>query len=149
MSASLRVSAEQTHDIFDTVINDGSFSNLITAVKAAGLVETLKGPGPFTVFAPSDDAFKALPHGTVERLLKPENKEELVRILKSHVIAGKIMSADLKGKKFSRKAVGGVELLFDGNDSIKVNKAKIVTLDILASNGVIQVIDAVIMPTKG
>jgi uncharacterized surface protein with fasciclin (FAS1) repeats len=108
----------------------------------------LKGKGPFTVFAPSDQAFESLPAGTLERLLKPEHRTELVHILKNHVVSGGLMSDEVRGKKFSRKSLAGVELTIDGHDNIKVNKAHINTADIGASNGVIHIIDAVLVPPQ-
>ena len=120
-------------------------TTLVAAVTAAGLVDTLKGEGPFTVFAPSDAAFAALPAGTVEDLLKPENKDKLTALLTYHVIAGKVMAADLtEGMKAA--TVNGAEVTITLDGGAKVNGATISTADIAASNGVIHVIDAVIMP---
>ena len=104
------------HDIVDTAVAAGSFKTLVAAVTAAGLVDTLKGAGPFTVFAPSDDAFAKLPAGTVGELVKPENKEKLTKILKLHVIPGKVMAADVKGKKMSPASASGETLDVDGTD---------------------------------
>lgn len=132
-------------DIVDTAVSAGSFTTLVAAVKAAGLVETLKGPGPFTVFAPTDAAFAALPAGTVESLLKPENKDQLVSILTYHVIPGKVMSGDLS-EGLMAKTVQGSEVMITLAGGPKVNGANITTPDIAASNGVIHVIDAVILP---
>jgi uncharacterized surface protein with fasciclin (FAS1) repeats len=109
-------------------------------------VDTLKGAGPYTVFAPSDEAFAKLPKGTVEDLLKPENKEKLKSILTYHVIPGKVMAADIKGKKTSVKTVQGSDLAVDATDGVKVNDANVVTADVAASNGVIHIIDSVVMP---
>ena len=148
MSVALKVAVENTHDIIDAVQNNGSLTKLVAAVKAAGLVETLKGAGPFTVFAPSDDAFKKMPAGAVENLLKPENKAELVRLLKYHAIAGRVSSSELKGKKFNRKSVEGAELALDGTEGVSVNRVKMVGADIDASNGVIHVIDTILVPPK-
>ena len=134
------------HDIVDTAVAAGTFKTLVAAVTAAGLVETLKSTGPFTVFAPSDTAFAKLPHGTVEELVKPENKAKLVKILTLHVISGKVMAADVTGKKLSPKSVEGEELHVDGTHGVVVNGAKVVTADIACTNGVIHVIDAVLMP---
>jgi len=134
------------HDIVDTAVAAGAFNTLVAAVKAAGLVETLKGSGPFTVFAPSDEAFKMLPAGTVENLLKPENKATLTKILTLHVISGKVMSTDLAGQKATPMSVAGEALHVDGTHGVTVNGAKVVTADIACSNGVIHVIDAVLMP---
>ena len=135
----------QEMDIVDTAVGAGSFTTLVAAVTAAGLVETLKGPGPFTVFAPTDAAFAALPAGTVENLLKPENKDQLVAVLTYHVIPGKVMSTDLsEGLKAATVQGGEVTVTLDGGP--KVNGANITTADIAATNGVIHVIDAVILP---
>ena len=126
----------------------GSFNTLVTAVKAAGLVDTLKGPGPFTVFAPTDEAFAKLPGETVENLLKPENKQQLVAILTYHVVPGKVMSKDLVGKKTMAKTVAGTQVSIDATDGVRVDNAKVVKADIEASNGVIHVIDTVIIPKE-
>ncbi|MDT8857756.1 fasciclin domain-containing protein [Paracoccaceae bacterium Fryx2] len=135
----------QDMDIVDTAVGAGSFTTLVAAVTAAGLVETLKGPGPFTVFAPTDAAFAALPAGTVEDLLKPENKDKLTSILTYHVVPGKVMSTDLtEGMKAATVQGGEVTITLDGG--AKVNGAAVSTADIEASNGVIHVIDAVILP---
>lgn len=132
-------------DIVDTAVGAGNFTTLVAAVQAAGLVETLKGPGPFTVFAPTDAAFAALPAGTVEDLLKPENKDKLVAILTYHVVPGAVMSTDLtEGMK--AKTVNGAEVTITLEGGAKVNGAVISTADIKATNGVIHVIDAVILP---
>lgn len=135
-------------DIVDTAVDAGSFKTLVAAVEAAGLVETLKGAGPFTVFAPTDDAFAALPAGTVEDLLKPENKEKLTQILTYHVVPGKVMAADLKGKTTEAETVEGSTVSVDGTDGVTVNGAKVVKADVTASNGVIHAIDTVLMPKK-
>jgi uncharacterized surface protein with fasciclin (FAS1) repeats len=134
-------------DIVETAAKAGQFNTLAAALKAAGLVDTLKGPGPFTVFAPTDEAFKKLPAGTVESLLKPENKSELVKVLTYHVVPGKVMSADLAGKKTKAKTVQGATLAIDASSTgVSVDEAKVVKPDIAADNGVIHVIDAVVMP---
>lgn len=133
-------------DIVDTAVGAGSFTTLVAAVQAAGLVETLKGAGPFTVFAPTDEAFKKLPAGTVESLLKPENKDQLVKILTYHVIPGKVMSKDIAGKTMMVKTVQGSEASIDATNGVKIDAATVVTADVEASNGVIHVIDTVIMP---
>ncbi|MCB1448931.1 MAG: fasciclin domain-containing protein [Nitratireductor sp.] len=133
-------------DIVDTAVAAGSFKTLVAAVQAAGLVDTLKGEGPFTVFAPTDEAFAALPAGTVEDLLKPENKDKLVKILTYHVVAGKVMSTDLKDDMMAKTVEGG-EVKIDLDNGPMVNDAKVVTADVAADNGVIHVIDKVIMPT--
>jgi uncharacterized surface protein with fasciclin (FAS1) repeats len=133
-------------DIVDTAAGAGQFKTLVAAVEAAGLVDTLKGDGPFTVFAPTDEAFAKLPDGTVDDLLKPENKDKLVAILTYHVVPGKIMSGDISGKSTEVKTVQGDMLSVDATDGVKVDEAKVVKADIDASNGVIHVIDTVVMP---
>jgi uncharacterized surface protein with fasciclin (FAS1) repeats len=133
-------------DIVDTAVKAGTFKTLVVAAKAAGLVDTLKGPGPFTVFAPTDAAFAKLPKGTVASLLKPENKAKLVAILTYHVVPGKVMAGQVAGKKLSVKTVQGGKIAVDGTNGVKVNGAKVVAADIEASNGVIHVIDKVILP---
>ena len=133
-------------DIVDTAVNAGSFNTLVAAVQAAGLVETLKGPGPFTVFAPTDEAFAALPAGTVESLLKPENKATLVSILTYHVVPGKTVSSDLAGRQLQVATVQGSTVDIDGTSGVQVDDANVVQADIGATNGVIHVIDKVIMP---
>lgn len=134
-------------DIVDTASSNGSFTTLVAAVKAAGLDDTLKGLGPFTVFAPTDEAFKKLPAGTVENLLKPENKAELTKILTYHVVPGKVMAADIKGKTTNAKTVEGSNLAIDATGSaVKVGTASVSAADVTASNGVIHVIDTVVMP---
>ena len=140
------VPARAADDIVDTAVKAGSFNTLVAAVKAAGLVETLKGVGPFTVFAPTDEAFAKLPKGTVEDLLKPENKAKLTSILTYHVVPGKIMSKDIAGKALKAKSVQGAEISVDATKGVMVDAAKVVTADIETSNGVIHVIDTVIMP---
>jgi uncharacterized surface protein with fasciclin (FAS1) repeats len=135
-----------SHDIVDTAVAAGSFKTLVAAVTAAGLVETLKGTGPFTVFAPSDDAFAKLPAGTVDSLVLPENKAKLAAILTLHVMPGKVMAADVAGKKLTPASVQGEALHVDGTTGVTVNGAKVVTADIACSNGVIHVIDTVLMP---
>ena len=132
-------------DIVDIAVEAGSFTTLVAAVQAAGLVETLKSEGPFTVFAPTDEAFAALPEGTVEDLLKPENKDQLTAILTYHVVPGKVMSGDLSNNMMATTAQGGdVTIMTDGG--VTVDGASVVQADIEASNGVIHVIDAVILP---
>lgn len=134
-------------DIVDTAVGAGQFNTLAAALKAAGLVETLKGPGPFTVFAPTDEAFKKLPAGTLEDLLKPENKQKLVEVLTYHVVPSKIMSADLAGKKTDVSTVQGSTLTVDASGGgVIVNNAKVVSADVAADNGVIHVIDTVVLP---
>jgi uncharacterized surface protein with fasciclin (FAS1) repeats len=133
-------------DIVDTAIAAGQFSTLVAAVQAAGLVDTLKSEGPFTVFAPTDAAFAALPEGTVENLLKPENKDQLVAVLTYHVVAGKVMSADIAGKTMEVDSVQGSAISVNAMNGVMVDNANVVTADIETSNGVIHVIDAVILP---
>jgi uncharacterized surface protein with fasciclin (FAS1) repeats len=132
-------------DIVDTAVEAGSFSTLVAAVEAAGLVDTLKGEGPFTVFAPTDEAFAALPEGTVEDLLKPENKDQLTQILTYHVVPGKVMSTDLtNGMEAGTVEGSDVTIMTEGG--VMVEDASVTTADVEASNGVIHVIDKVIMP---
>ena len=128
-------------DIVDVAVKAGSFKTLVAAVKAAGLVETLKGDGPFTVFAPTDEAFAKLPKGTVEDLLKPENKDKLVSILTYHVVAGKVKSSDLLSTT-SAETVNGQK----ASIGLRVGNANVIKADIGASNGVIHVIDTVLIP---
>jgi uncharacterized surface protein with fasciclin (FAS1) repeats len=135
-------------DVVDTAVEAGSFKTLVAAVQAAGLVETLKGKGPFTVFAPTDDAFAKLPAGTVESLLKPENKDKLVSILTYHVVPGRVASGDLAGKKTEAKTVQGGTLAIDATSGVKVNDATVVTADVEATNGIIHVVDTVILPSS-
>lgn len=146
MALPVSAARAETKDIVDTAVGAGKFSTLVAAVKAAGLVDTLKGPGPFTVFAPTDEAFAKLPKGTVEDLLKPENKEKLAAILTYHVVPGKVMAADIAGKKTNVKSVQGSELAVDASSGVKINEATVTTADIATSNGVIHVIDTVVMP---
>ncbi len=148
MSAAVKSVHQNKSDILETAKHSGSLKRFVAAVEAAALADMLKGTGPFTVFAPSDQAFESLPSGTLEHLLKPEHRTELVHVLKNHVVSGELLSEATRGKKFSRKSLAGVELTIDGHDNIKVNKAHINTADIGASNGVIHVIDAVLVPPK-
>ena len=136
-------------DIVDTAVEAGSFNTLVAAVKAAELVDTLKGEGPFTVFAPTDDAFAKLPEGTLDELLKPENKEKLQAILTYHVVAGKVMAADVVGLE-SATTVQGADIAIEVKDGevILNGASKVVTTDIETSNGVIHVIDSVILPPE-
>ena len=136
----------KAQDIVDTAIAAGQFNTLVAAVQAAGLVDVLKGDGPFTVFAPTDDAFAALPEGTVENLLKPENKDQLVAVLTYHVVPGKFMSSDIAGEKTEVASVEGSELSVDATDGVKVDGAVVVAADIETTNGVIHVIDQVVLP---
>jgi uncharacterized surface protein with fasciclin (FAS1) repeats len=133
-------------DIVDTAVSAGSFTTLVTALKAAGLVDTLKGEGPFTVFAPTDAAFAQLPEGTLEDLLKPENKDKLTAILTYHVVGGKVLAKDVVNLT-SAKTVNGKELAIKaGAEGVKVDNANVTKTDIETSNGVIHVIDAVLLP---
>jgi uncharacterized surface protein with fasciclin (FAS1) repeats len=146
-------------DIVDTAVSAGSFNTLVAAVQAAGLVETLKGEGPFTVFAPTDEAFAALPEGTVENLLKPENKEQLVAILTYHVVPGKVTASEVMGKQVMPRTVEGQSLYINGlpADAVLVGSketsdsselASVVSADVMADNGVIHVIDKVLLPPQ-
>lgn len=133
-------------DIVETAIDAGSFNTLVAALEAGGLVETLKGEGPFTVFAPTDEAFAKLPEGTVESLLKPENKDELVAILSYHVVSGEVTAKQVVELKEAETVNGQlVEISVEG-DTVKVDDAEVIQTDIEASNGVIHVIDTVILP---
>ena len=133
-------------DIVDVAAANGSFNTLVAAVKAGGLVDTLKGKGPFTVFAPTDEAFAKLPAGTVEMLLMPENKDKLVSILTYHVVSGKVMAADVV-KVDSAPTVQGTNVMVKVNDgSVMINNATVIIADVKASNGVIHAIDTVLMP---
>lgn len=136
-----------TPDIVDTAIAAGSFTTLVAAVQAAGLVETLKSPGPFTVFAPTDDAFAKLPAGTVDTLLKPENRGKLTDILTYHVVAGRVPAEKLIGLRGRVKTVQGGNLHIDGRNGVKINKSNVITPDIETSNGIIHVIDTVLLPS--
>ena len=136
----------ETRDIVDTAVAAGSFNTLAKALTAADLIGTLKGKGPFTVFAPTDEAFAKLPAGTLESLLKPENKAKLQRILTYHVVAGHVMAADVV-KLHSAKTVSGDTItIATHGGAVTVDAARVTKTDILASNGVIHVIDAVILP---
>jgi uncharacterized surface protein with fasciclin (FAS1) repeats len=135
------------HDIVDTAVAAGSFTTLVAAVGAAGLADTLKGEGPFTVFAPTDAAFAALPAGTVDDLVKPENKDKLTAILLLHVLPGAVRADDVTGKVLDPATVGGATVHVDGTDGVTVNGARVVTADIMCTNGVIHAIDTVLLPT--
>jgi uncharacterized surface protein with fasciclin (FAS1) repeats len=137
---------EQKKNIVDTAMAAGSFTTLAKALTAAGLVDTLKGAGPFTVFAPNDAAFAKLPAGTLDALINAPSKEKLIALLKLHVISGKVMSAEIKGKSIAPRSLQGEDLRIDGANGVTVNGSKIVTADVDCSNGVIHVIDTVIMP---
>ena len=139
---------EATPDIVDTAVAAGSFETLVAAVGAAGLVDTLKGDGPFTVFAPTDEAFAKLPEGTVADLLKPENKDKLTAILAYHVVPAKVTS-DQVTDGLTAGTVQGQELAFDVDyGTVKVGNATVVQADVMASNGVIHVIDTVLLPAE-
>ena len=137
---------ESEPDIVDIAASNDNFSTLVAAVTAAGLVDTLKGDGPFTVFAPTNEAFAALPAGTVESLLLPENKDQLVAILTYHVVPGAVTSDQLAGQRLSVATVNGESVHVDGTDGVMVDNATVTTADIMASNGVIHVIDTVLLP---
>ena len=136
-----------TKNIVETAIEAGSFKTLVAAVTAAGLAETLQGEGPFTVFAPTDEAFAKIPAATITDLLKPENKEKLAGILTYHVVSGKVLAADA-AKLTSAKTVNGQEIKIDATSGVKINDATVTTADVEASNGVIHIIDAVLMPSS-
>ena len=136
-------------DIVDTAVSAGQFKTLAAAFGAADLVATLKGTGPFTVFAPTDEAFAKLPPETVQNLLKPENKDQLTAILKYHVVPGRVMAADVVKLQTAKTANGSTFSIRKQGDGVMVNDAKVTATDIQASNGVIHVIDAVILPPKG
>jgi len=145
MLAGLAIPAvAQAADIVDTAVAAGSFTTLVTAVKAAGLVQTLKSKGPFTVFAPNDAAFAKLPPGTLDALLK--NKAKLRAVLKYHVVPGRVKAADVAGKSLEVATVEGQPVSIDGTFGVRVNDAHVVQPDIDASNGVIHVIDTVLLP---
>jgi len=146
MAATSPVRAQHPKDIVDTAVAAGSFNTLAKALTAADLVTTLNGPGPFTVFAPTDEAFAKLPAGTVENLLKPENKAMLRRVLTYHVVPGRVTAADVVKVSFA-KAVSGDTLSIKADGSaVTVNNSKVVKTDIAASNGVIHVVDTVLLP---
>ena len=140
-----RAAEETKKDIVDIAAGNPDFSTLVAAVKAAGLVDTLKGKGPFTVFAPTNEAFAALPAGTVETLLKPENKAKLVAILTYHVVGAKVMAADVKAGEVATVQGGKAMIKVEGG-KVMIDAATVTKTDIVASNGVIHVIDKVIMP---
>ncbi|MEO6580435.1 MAG: fasciclin domain-containing protein [Sphingomicrobium sp.] len=137
---------EQIYNIVDTASANGSFTTLVAAVGAAGLVETLKGDGPFTVFAPTDQAFAALPAGTVEKLVQPDQRDALKALLLLHVLPGAIHARDVDGQLLRPVSAGGGQLDIDGNGGVTVNGARVTTADIECTNGVIHVIDRVIQP---
>jgi uncharacterized surface protein with fasciclin (FAS1) repeats len=137
-----------TPDIVDIAASSDQFSTLVAAVQAAGLVDTLKGEGPFTVFAPTNAAFAALPPGTVDNLLKPENRDQLVAILTYHVVPGRVTSDQLAGQRLDVATVQGATVHIDGRNGVRVNRANVTQADILASNGVIHRIDSVLLPPQ-
>jgi uncharacterized surface protein with fasciclin (FAS1) repeats len=143
--------ANAKSDIVDTAVGAKGFSTLVAAVKAAGLVDTLKGDGPFTVFAPTDEAFKKLEKskpGTIAMLLKPENKKTLIAILTYHVVPGKVLASDVMGLKNGTKVktVNGKTIMISNKHGVLVNKSKVVKTDIECTNGVIHVIDTILLP---
>lgn len=138
--------AQARADIVDTAVRAGQFKTLAAALQAAGLVDTLKGAGPFTVFAPTDAAFAALPAGTVENLLKPENRDKLVAILTYHVVPGRVTASQVAGMKAARTVEGGDLAIRASGGTVTVDGARVVGADVAASNGVIHVIDKVLMP---
>lgn len=144
----MKVSKSVAMDIVDLAVSQDILSTLVAAVKAGGLVETLKGKGPFTVFAPTNEAFAALPAGTLESLLKPENKDQLVQILTYHVVPGKVMSTDLKDGMKAKTVQGSDVKIGVSKEGVNVNEAKVIKADVNASNGVVHVIDKVILPPK-
>jgi len=139
-------SEEKNSDIVDLAVNTEFLSTLVAAVQAGDLVETLKSDGPFTVFAPTNDAFAALPDGTLEYLLMPENKDKLVEILTYHVVPGKVLSSDLSDGMKAKTVEGSDISVHISDDGVKINEAKVASADIMASNGVVHVIDKVILP---
>ncbi|WP_390620602.1 fasciclin domain-containing protein [Neorhodopirellula pilleata] len=148
LSTSAKADHHETKEktIVEVAVGAKNFTTLVAAVKAAGLVDTLSGKGPFTVFAPTDEAFAKLPEGTVESLLKPENKEKLVSILTYHVVSGKVMAADVVKLSEAKTVQGSTVDIKVSDDGVMVDKAKVVKTDIECSNGVIHVIDSVILP---
>ena len=146
LTSSAGFAGGHSKDIVDTAVAAGSFTTLVAAVKAADLVDVLKGDGPFTVFAPTDEAFAALPAGTIDDLLKPENKDKLVNILTYHVLSGKVMAADIAGKQIEVEMANGAKASIDASNGVKIDNATVVSADVETSNGVIHVIDAVILP---
>lgn len=146
LGTSVMAGAEEKKDLVDTAVGAGSFKTLVAAVQAADLVETLKGKGPFTVFAPTDEAFAKLPEGTLESLLKPENKSKLIAILTYHVVPGKVMAKDVVKLTEAKTAQGSAVTIAAKGGKVTVDNANVVKTDIETSNGVIHVIDAVILP---
>ena len=146
LGISTTVKAGEHKDIVDTAVDAGSFQTLAKALNAAGLVNTLKGEGPFTVFAPTDEAFAKLPEGALEDLLKPENKAKLVAILTYHVVPGKVMASDVATMDSAKTVQGKSLTITRDDDGVMVDEARVVKTDIACSNGVIHVIDNVVMP---
>jgi uncharacterized surface protein with fasciclin (FAS1) repeats len=147
LSSTVAISGgHNSKDIVETAVANEQFSTLVAAVTAAGLVDTLKSDGPFTVFAPTNEAFAKLPAGTVENLLKLENKDKLIAVLTYHVIPGKVMSSDIAGKELSVKTVQGTMVDIDATKGVTIDGAMVTSADIETSNGVIHVIDTVILP---
>ena len=147
LSASALIAGSQPKmDIVDTAVGAGSFNTLVAAVQAADLADTLKSEGPFTVFAPTDDAFAKLPAGTVEDLLKPENKDKLKAILTYHVVSGKVMAKDVMTMKEAKTVNGESVMISMDANTVMIDNAKVVQADVECSNGVIHVIDTVILP---
>ncbi|WP_323756342.1 fasciclin domain-containing protein [Roseivirga sp.] len=144
--ATINVAKAQSKDIVDLAVGNDNLKTLVAAVKAAGLVETLKSTGPFTVFAPTDAAFAALPAGTLEMLLKPENKDKLVAVLTYHVVSGKVMSTDLSNGQEAATVQGEKVKVMMSNGKVMISGATVVAADVNASNGVVHVIDKVILP---
>lgn len=140
------VPADTTPDIVDAAVDAGSFSTLVAAVQAAGLVETLKSPGPFTVFAPTDAAFAALPAGTLDSLLLPQNQDQLVEILTYHVVPGRAPAAQLTGTFGTLTTVEGRAVRVDGRNGVRINDTSVITADVITSNGIIHAIDGVLLP---
>lgn len=144
--ATAHASRPMAADIVDTAVQAGSFKTLVAAVQAAGLVDTLKSAGPFTVFAPTDAAFAALPNGTVQTLLKPENKDQLRAVLTYHVVPGAVFARDLAGRVTDAKTAQGDAVVIDGRNGVTVNNANVIRADIRTRNGVIHVVDRVLLP---
>jgi uncharacterized surface protein with fasciclin (FAS1) repeats len=139
----------QAADLADTIAATPNLSSLSAAIKAAGVAETLKGKGPFTVFAPTDDAFKRLPANTMTNLMKPENKEQLVKLLTIHILPAKVIEKDMDGKMYKTKTLNGKEVEIDADEpgeGVRINKAKVTKADIAADNGVIHTINRVLLP---
>jgi len=146
LSGSVTAQSVPDKDIVQTAVSAGSFKTLVAAVQGAGLVDVLKGEGPFTVFAPTDEAFAKLPAGTVETLLKPENKQKLVAILTYHVVAGRVTAGEVVSLSSAKTVNGQALRIRAGGGSVMVDNARVTSTDIMASNGVIHVIDSVILP---